>query len=195
MSFNLTNPIHQRAIRTTIAVFIAVLLVHWIKIPHGDWVTVSAFIVSQDTIGNTVWKAKGRFWGTLSGAIAAVMVYGVIVQYHRLVLIIAFATIFPYLYLRPSMENYGYAKFFQQIALICFLSIIGENPSAGVMEWRAADIAIGCVVGVFVALVVFPTWAYPRWKKAQQTAWQDLQTWFEAIVAEYQSHGFDQHRL
>jgi hypothetical protein len=122
-------------------------------------------------------------------------VYGVIVQYHRLVLIIAFATIFPYLYLRPSLENYGYAKFFQQIAFICFLSIIGENPSGEVMEWRAADIALGCLVGVLVALVVFPTWAYPHWQKAQHRAWQDLQTWFEAILAEYQSDGFDRHRL
>jgi uncharacterized membrane protein YgaE (UPF0421/DUF939 family) len=174
-------------VRTAISILLALTVVHLLQLPHGDWVVISAFIVSQDTIGNTLWKAKGRFLGTVFGAIAAILFYGLIRQHHSLIFITAFLTIFPYLYLRPSVGNYGYAKFFQQFAFICFLGTISQQPSAELMQWRAIDIAIGCILGITVAIFVLPNWAQPRWKRDQLEAWTNLHIWFKAIVCACQS--------
>ncbi len=192
---DLQQPMHRRAVRTAIAILLAVAIVHLLQLPHGDWVIISALIVSRDTIGNTLWKAKGRFLGTVFGAIAAVLFYALIRHHHHLILMTAFLTIFPYLYLRPSIGNYGYAKFFQQFAFICFLAVINQHPSAELMEWRAINIAIGCILGIAVAIVVLPNWAQPDWRQGQLKAWTDLYVWFRAILSADQSAADDRQHL
>jgi uncharacterized membrane protein YgaE (UPF0421/DUF939 family) len=174
---------------------LSLAVVHLLKLPHGDWVVISAFIVSRDTIGNTLWKAKGRFLGTVFGAVAALLFYALIRQHHSLIFITAFLTVFPYLYLRPSLGNYGYAKFFQQFAFICFLGAISKQPSVELMEWRAIDIAIGCILGIAVAIFVLPNWAQFGWRQSQLAAWNDLHLWFKAILSTYQSPRGDRQHL
>lgn len=192
---DLQHPIHRRAVRTAIAIMLSLAVVHSLKLPHGDWVVISAFIVSRDTIGNTLWKAKGRFVGTVFGAVAALLFYALIRQHHSLIFITAFLTVFPYLYLRPSLGNYGYAKFFQQFAFICFLGAISKQPSVELMEWRAIDIAIGCILGIAVAIFVFPNWAQFGWRQSQLAAWNDLHIWFKALLVTYQSPPGDRQHL
>lgn len=192
---DLQQPIHRRAVRTAIAILLAVATVHLLKLPHGDWVVISAFIVSRDTIGNTLWKAKGRLLGTIFGAIAAMLFYLLIRHHHSLIFITAFLTIFPYLYLRPSIGNYGYAKFFQQFAFICFLGALNQQASAELIEWRTINIAIGCILGIAIAIFVLPNWAQPGWRQGQFKAWTDLHVWFEAILSAYQSASVDRQQL
>ncbi len=194
LRLDLQHPIQRRAVRTAIAILLAVAAVHLLHLPHGEWVVVSAFIVSRDTIGDTIWKAKGRFWGTVFGAIAALLFYALVWQHHNLIIITAFLTLLPYLYFRPSTENYGYAKFFQQFAFICFLSTISEQPSAELMKWRAVDIAIGCIVGIVTAIFVLPNSAQSRWRQGQVNAWNDLKTWFKAIASNDSTASIGQQR-
>lgn len=125
--FNLHHPIHRRAVRTAVAVLLATGLVYLIKAPHGEWIILSAFIVSQDTVGSSLWKAKGRFWGALSGAIASLMIYALLRQHHTLIVVAAFLTIFPYAYFLTALNNYGYAYFFLQVAYVCFLGQSAKN--------------------------------------------------------------------
>lgn len=193
--FDIHHPAHRRAARTAVAVLLSAGLVHLINPPHGEWILLSAFIVSQDTIGNSLWKAKGRFWGACLGAIASLMIYALLRQHHILMVLTGFLTIFPYAYLLTALNNYGYAYFFLQVAYVCFLGSIGKEPSVELIAWRAASIAIGCTLGIAVALFVLPTSARPRLQKGQLKAWTDLHHWFEAIVAAYSSSQVDPQHL
>ncbi|WP_162183029.1 FUSC family protein [Neosynechococcus sphagnicola] len=189
--FDLNEPISRRSTRSAIAVLIALIVTRWLNLPHGDWVPVSALIVSRDSVGNTFWKAQGRLLGTAFGVAAAVIFYALIFRHHTLMFVAAFITIFPYLYLRPSLSNYGYAKFFQQFAYICFLGSLRQGASVALMEWRAIDIAIGCSIGLAVTLLVLPNWSSSNWKQGLIKTWTDFQHFFQAIVTEYQSPELD----
>lgn len=76
-----------------------------------------------------------------------------------------------------------------------FSGAIGKEPSAELITWRATAIAIGCTLGIAVALLVLPTSARPQLQKGQLKAWTDLHHWFDAIVAAYTSSNIDQHHL
>jgi uncharacterized membrane protein YccC len=193
--FDLNESVSRRSARTAIAVLIALIVEQLLNLPHGEWVAVSALIVSRDSVGNTFWKAQGRLLGTAFGMATALIFYALIFRHHTLLFVTAFITVFPYLYLRPSLSNYGYAKFFQQFAFICFLGSLRQTPSVGLLEWRAIDIAIGCVIGLTVALTVLPTWARPQWRQGLINAWEDFQQYFQAIAAEYQSPRFDDQSI
>ncbi len=195
VTFDLHHPSHRRALRTAIAILLATGLVYLLKPPHGEWIILSAFLVSQDTVGSSLWKAKGRFEGAILGAIASLMIYAVIGQYHTLILIAAFLTIFPYAYLVTALNNYHFAFFFLQVAYVCFLAAVGKHPSAGLIEWRAVSIMIGIALGLVVALFVFPTSARPRLQKSQMQAWTAMHHWFDAIVAACQSPTPDRQHL
>lgn len=189
--FDLNESTSRHSVRTAIAVLIALVVTRWLNLPHGDWVTISALIVSRDSVGDTFWKAQGRLLGTAFGVAAALMFYALTFRYHTLLFVVAFITVFPYLYLRPSLSSYGYAKFFQQFAFICFLGSLEQTPSVGLLEWRAIDIAIGCTIGLAVALLVLPTWARPQWKQGLIKSLEDFQQFFQTIVADYQPPQID----
>ncbi|WP_216454931.1 FUSC family protein, partial [Arcanobacterium phocae] len=186
--FDIHHPVHRRATRTAIAILLAMALVYVLKKPsHGEWIILSAFIVSQDTIGTSLWKAEGRFWGALFGAIASLAIYALIRQHHALIFFTAFLTIFPYVYLLSALDNYGYAYFFLQVAYVCFLAAVGKPLLVDLIEWRAIEIGLGCMVGIVVALFVLPTSDRPRLQKGQLTAWNEMRVWFTDIVAAYRS--------
>lgn len=193
--WSLGDPVTRRAIRTAIAVTVAIAIGQAFQLPHAHWITVSALIVSRDSIGNTLWKAQGRLVGTALGVVAALGFYGLAFNHPKLIFVTAFLTIFPYLYLRPSLANYSYAKFFQQIAFVCFLSTLGAHPTTELLEWRAINIAIGCGIAIMAALLILPNRSRPQWKQGLLKAWGDCANFFRAIVNEYQSLDFDHHRI
>jgi uncharacterized membrane protein YccC len=187
LTFNIRHPAHRRAVRTAIAILLATALVYLFNPSHGEWIILSAFLVSQDTVGSSLWKAKGRLWGAVAGAIASLMIYALLRQHPVLIFIAAFLTIFPYVYLVTALNNYRYAFFFLQVAYVCFLASIGKHPSAELIEWRAMSIAIGISLGILVALFVLPTSARPQLQRGQVKAWTALHHWFEAIISAYSS--------
>ena len=181
------DAIAHQAFRSAIAVALALIIAYGFHLPHRDWIVISALIVNQEAVGDTLRKSYGRIWGSVLGLMATLVLVAIAFQYHSVVLALAFLTIFPYLYLRPSLNHYGYAKFFQQIAVICFLVLIGERANLELIEWRIGNIVLGCVIGQGVSLFVFPRWSKDRWKTALMQALTDCQTLFQAIAQAEQS--------
>jgi hypothetical protein len=195
LTFNIHHPAHRRAVRTAIAILLATALVYLFNPSHGEWIILSAFLVSQDTVGSSLWKAKGRLWGAVAGAIASLMIYALLRQHPVLIFVAAFLTIFPYVYLVTALNNYRYAFFFLQVAYVCFLASIGKHPSTELIEWRAVSISIGISLGILVALFVLPTSARPQLQRGQVKAWSALHQWFEAIVSAYPFSKIDPQHL
>ena len=156
---------------------------------------ISALIVSQESVGDTLRKSYARIWGSVSGLMVTIVLIAIVFQNHTLVLVLAFLTIFPYLYLRPSLNHYGYAKFFQQIAVICFLVLIGEPANPELIEWRMGNVVLGCVIGQGVSLLIFPHWSRDSWKKTLIQALADCQALFQAIAQANRSFSWDTDQL
>jgi uncharacterized membrane protein YccC len=192
--FDIHYPVHRRALRTAMAILLAMVVVAAVRPPHGEWLILSAFIVSRDTVGSSLWKAEGRFIGAASGAIASLAIYALIRPDRVLIFITAFLTIFPYVYLLSALDNYGFAYFFLQVAYVCFLAAIGKPLSVELIEWRAIEIAIGCALGIVVSLLILPTSARPSLQKGQLKAWNEMHRWFRAIVSLYRSPTDENHR-
>ncbi|MFM7190491.1 MAG: FUSC family protein, partial [Microcystaceae cyanobacterium] len=152
--WDFNDAIAHQAFRSAIAVALALMIADGFHLPHSDWIVISALIVSQEAVGDTLRKSYGRIWGSVLGLMVTLVLVAIAFQYHSVVLVLAFLTIFPYLYLRPSLNHYGYAKFFQQIAVICFLVLIGERANLELIEWRIGNIILGCVIGQGVSLFV-----------------------------------------
>lgn len=193
--WDFTDAIAHQALRSAIAVALALVIGRGFHLPYGDWIVISALIVSQDAVGNTIRKSYGRIWGTITGLIATVVLVAVVFHHHSFVVVLAFLSIFPYLYLRPSLNNYGYAKFFEQIAVISFVVLIGEQATPEFMEWRIGNIILGCVIGQGVSFFVFPHWSRDSWKNALVKALADCQTLFQATAQAEQSIHWDTERL
>jgi uncharacterized membrane protein YccC len=68
---NLESLGFRRALRSAIVVFLSVIICHIFSLTQGYWVTMTAVIVVQTTVGATLRKSCQRFLGTLLGVAIA----------------------------------------------------------------------------------------------------------------------------
>jgi uncharacterized membrane protein YccC len=147
------------ALRVTIAGTLAYAVTKVLDLPQGYWAVITAVIVMQASVGGSLKAAVDRFSGTLAGAfyggvIAAFIPHG---SAPGLGLAIVLA-LFPLALLAALYPSFRVAPV---TSLIMLLPPTGQalGPLASGFD-RVAEITLGNMVGVAVALFVLPARAH-----------------------------------
>ena len=143
------------ALRTTIAAGLAFAVAKLLDLPQGTWAVITAIIVMQASLGGSVKAAADRMAGTLAGALwgglVAVSVPRVGDIETGLAVLLAVG---PLALLAAVNASFRVAPITALIVLLP-TSASGITPLAYALE-RIAEISLGIVVGVGVALFVLP---------------------------------------
>ena len=150
-----TDPVSLRfAARITIAAMTAYLIAEALALPEALWAVITALIVVQTSVGGTIGTGFDRLVGTLAGAVIG----GVAATAHALwpilpigpLLLVAIAPLSLFAVKRPS---YRVAPV---TAALMLLLVHGAEAPLVIALDRVLEIAIGCVIGIAVAILVLP---------------------------------------
>lgn len=145
------------AVRVMVAAFLSFVLARTLGLPQGYWVMLTAVIVMQNNLGGSLKAATDRLLGTLAGALAGFL--ATLVAANGLLqegLVIALV-LGPLAFLSAANPSFKVAPV---TAIIVVLSRSGHEPAFWLAVERVAEIILGGVVGVAVALFVLPARAH-----------------------------------
>jgi len=151
-----TDPTSLRfAARITIAAMTAYLVALALELPEALWAVITGIIVTQMSVGSTIGIGLDRLVGTLAGA----LVGGVAATAHAVwpvlpvgvLLLVSVAPLSLFVVKRPT---YRVAPVTAALMLL-LVHDQGTRPLALAFD-RVLEIAIGCVIGVVVSLLVLP---------------------------------------
>lgn len=145
----------RQAVQVAVAGALAIIAGEALSPTRYYWAVIAAFIMFTGTAtrSETFLKGVHRVVGTLFGLVASIWLADVTAGSAAAVLAVVIGSMFCGFYLMRI--SYAYMIFFLTIMLGQLYSALHEF-SAGLLELRLEETAIGAVVGIVVALVVAP---------------------------------------
>jgi multidrug resistance protein MdtO len=174
-----TNPDHVNfALKTTAAAMLCYLIYSVLSWPGIHTALITCFIVSQDTVAETVQKLTLRILGCLAGAALglAVMLWIIpsVTSIGGLVMVVL-AGVFLGAWIAVGSPRIAYAGFQLAFAfLLCILQGPGPSFDKVVARDRVLGILLGNIVSYIVATQLLPNSVAPRVDRALQAVAQKL---------------------
>lgn len=181
---NLESLGFRRALRSAIVVFISVILYHVFSLTQGYWVTMTAVIVVQSTVGATLRKSSQRFLGTLLGVtVASLLLMWIHDRFLIEILLIVF--LFCAYFFNPysSLINYGFVMVPLSIMVVFLIALTNpEKINAGIVYARFYDTTIGAALGILGSFFLFPNKTKGEFNTSKQYLEKQLADYFLAIM-------------
>ena len=127
MTAELSSRIHTAVVTALAFVCTYVLAFYW-NLDRPFWAGFTVFVISLPSIGQTLQKGVLRMFGTIAGAVAALVLLGLFAQERMLLLSVLSLYLCLMLYLMLTSVYYGYAFFISCIVtlIICLMAV--QNP-------------------------------------------------------------------
>jgi len=159
------KPELRYAVRATVAGYLALLITGFLELTQGYWSVLTAVLVMQTTLGASVRTALERLMATvLGGAVGLAAAYAVVeglLNDMAALLIVLFALSL----LAGARPAFRLAPV--TAAIVLLIDPSHEHALEAALH-RMLNIGIGCLVGLAVALLIFPARAHQD--LSQQTA-------------------------
>jgi len=171
------------ALRTTLAGLITFGLGHVLGLPQAYWAVLTSVIVVQASVATSLKAGADRMLGTVAGAVWGVIVTLTIPHHGPLTLGVALAVALAPLALMAALRpTYRVAPI---TAVIVLLSTTGVQlgPVHYALD-RVLEIAVGCLVGLAVSILVVPERAQARLADAAADAILELRSLADLLLAE-----------
>lgn len=182
---NLESIGFRRALRSAIVVFLSVIIYHVFSLTQGYWVTMTAVIVVQATVGATLRKGFQRFLGTLLGVmIASLLLLWIHDRFMIEILMILFL-FFTYFFnpYTSNLINYGFIMIPLSIMVVFLIALTNpEKINAGLVYARFYDTVIGAALGVLGSLFLFPNKTKGEFNTSKEYLQKQLADYFLAIM-------------
>jgi len=147
------------SIRITVSALAAYLVNHYLQLPQGYWIAFTAILVVQASVGGSVKAVFERMLGTFAGA-----GYGALIS-------TVWAHLPPGYYPGAVVAGIAPAAFFAAlypsfriapitVAIVLFSDAAQHMTPFEYASHRVLEIGVGCVIGMLVSLVVFPSRAH-----------------------------------
>lgn len=154
---HLGSLIFRRAIRTSLAVFIGVVIYRNFSLVQGFWVPLTIVIIMQATTAATLRKGLQRFIGTLVGVTLGSLLA---LNVHHPYIIDALLVIFLFIayYMKAfNLINYGVFVIPLSIMIVFLISaIVPQEHAHAIILARLYDTSVGALIGITMTFLVLP---------------------------------------
>ncbi|HJO93137.1 MAG TPA: FUSC family protein [Victivallales bacterium] len=160
--FSFSNRNVKIAIKSGITCVIAVMLAYVLELQTVVWCAITSLIMVQPNLGASFKKGMLRICGTVAGALAGVIIFGLFVQNHIFfsIAILAIGTV---CYYRKERSEYSY---FWYLGMVTFMLVAVEglekvyaDEIIYVAVNRGMEIVLGVIVSLIVNLYIWPFFA------------------------------------
>jgi len=176
--------IFRRALRCAIVVFISVLIYQFFSFTQGYWITLTAMIVVQATVGATLRRSFQRFLGTLFGVvIASLLLFFIHNKLILDILVMLFLFLTCFFNSFTNLINYGLVVIPLSISVVFLIALISpETLTPEVIFARFYDTAIGAGLGILGSLFLFPNKVKNQFESSKKFLQKQLAEYFTAIM-------------
>ncbi len=147
----------RAALRTTVAVVVAIVLIMALDIPEGEFLLVTLFVCTPIDAGASLDKARLRMLGTLSGGAIGILVTVLVLDKPWLflpvqALVIAVAMFFA----RTTTAPYAFTL--GAIVFVMVVPLYPTTPAANVeiALWRTGLTTLGVLIAIAAQLLLWP---------------------------------------
>lgn len=183
--WHLQSQVMRRAIRTAIAIIIAIIVYRYFHLMQGFWVPMTVLVVMQATVGATLRRGLQRFLGTVIGiAIGSALL--TIIQHPLIIEVLLLLAVFItyYFNLYSNLINYGFIVVPLSIMVVLLMEMVApQNGSMHLLIARIYDTCIGALIAVLCSLVILPSKVKTALIESEQQTFQQLAEYFSAIIA------------
>lgn len=151
----------RHALRAGIVCFVALTLSFLLGLNRGYWAPLTAAIILQPHSGLTMRRSVQRLAGTLAGALIAVFI-SLTVPTRALMV----ALLVPLTLITAAIRQASYPLFVLFLTPVFLLLAEAHPGDWHLAQVRAIDTALGCVVAVAGAWLLWPAWETPRFANA-----------------------------
>ena len=148
------------ALRVALACALATFFAMWLQADQPYWACISAFVVVQTFVGNTLQKAIMRFLGTALGALLGLIITSIFIQQHVMMYLSLFLSCFVGIYLSCVDKEHMYVWLLGYITLMMIVFGGIADPSSehfiAVAFNRSFEVTIGIVASLLVTYLVLP---------------------------------------
>ena len=173
------------ALKVLVAALLALWLALWIDLPKPYWAVSTVFITSQPLAGATRAKAAYRVYGTMLGAIAAVVLVPSLVNAPELLTFAIALWVGICLYfslLDRTPRSYVLMLAGYTAAFIGFPDVGDPGSIFDVAVARAEEITLGILCANVVGSIVLPQSVGPAVKVRMEQWFRDAYSWSEAVL-------------
>jgi uncharacterized membrane protein YccC len=168
----------QLCVRVTLSALLSLMIGQWLNVPLVLWVVLTAVIVTQTSVGQTLKATIDYFIGTLGGAVYAGAVAALIPHEGEFALLGVLAlAVAPLVFLATINSSFKVAPFTAVIVVLA--PTISHSTPIESAYFRLIEVALGATTGLLVSLTVFPTRAH---KLAIESAARMLDLVAQALV-------------
>ena len=167
--------------RVTAAALAAFAVNQVFDFQQGIWIAFTAILVVQSSVGGSVRAAFERMTGTLSGAAYGALV-GTLIPHETTAGLVAIvvAGLGPAAFAASLSPSFRIAPI--TVAILLFSNVSHSMTPVVFAEHRVAEIALGCVIGLGVSLVVFPSRAHNLLAQAAGEVLKQYSELFNVLV-------------
>lgn len=171
------------AIRLSVCFVLGTIISHYAKIPHGEWIALTALFVSQNTFLETQRRLWQRVIGTLSGVILGIMLLNLLPTINGQILVIC-GTAFAFFYFLK--KRYAFAVVFITIYVLDASELVANEGM--IVPWpRILATLIGAFLSYITVRILWPDWQYKRLPTLIKEA-QDIDaTYFKEIIHQWKA--------
>ncbi len=159
-SFDMGSEQSQLSIRAAAATCVAIFIAILFQTQEPFWAGISAFMVTQSTIGSTLNKSIARVLGTVLGALLGLSCLAAFINQPPLFCLVVFLVAFFGIYISSQLSDYVYAWLLGYItALIVMIAGLADPVPDRFVEiafFRSFEIIIGVLVSGLLSLLVYP---------------------------------------
>ncbi|NUR63510.1 MAG: FUSC family protein [Catenulispora sp.] len=170
----------HNSLRGAIGLAIAVLAADGTGVQHAFWVLLGTLSVLRSNALNTGQNAMRAVVGTVVGSIIGAGLLQLI-GHHGNVLWFLLPVAILIAGIAPSAISFTAGQVAFTVTLVVLFNI-GQNPDWHIVLLRIQDIALGCAVSIFVALLFWPRGAAAAMNKALAQAYADSAAYLSSAV-------------
>jgi len=146
-------------LRSTTAAVLTLAVAHLLNLPIALWAVLTAVILTQISVGGSLKATTDYLIGTLGGAVYAGAIGAVIPHDNEFAVSAGLAMAVAPAVLLAALNPRFRAGPFTAVMVFFGPTITHTGPIVAAFE-RVIEVAVGCVVGLFVSLVVLPARAH-----------------------------------
>lgn len=142
--------------KTALACLIGYALFLYTPLPQPQWITITILVVmsAQTSIGSLYIKAKMRFWGTIAGTLASVLIILLCHNNHIALAIALFIAFFGFTYVASTLGDISYMGALGSITVA--MIILNPQVSLILAGERFIEIGLGIIISFLVSYFIFP---------------------------------------
>lgn len=176
------SPQAHTTLRAALSCTLAAFLAMWLQMDQPYWACISAFIVVQTFVGNTLQKALMRFAGTVLGAVLGLIIASVFIQQHFMVYLCLFVSGFVGIYLScvDKQRMYVWLLGYITLMMVVFGGMADPSPEhfVSLAFNRSGEVIIGIVASLLVTYFVLPRHAKHRLQQETLTLAKEIEALF-----------------